>query len=348
MLTAAMLAGCGSSSAAASTAAETPAVSAPSAVETAAESSEPAETQEPVDVRVTAMKGPTAMGMVKMMDENDHGELNDENYSFELLSAVDEIAPKVAKGEADIFAVPANLGSVLYNNTDKGVVALAVNTLGVLYICETGESVSSVADLKGKTIYASGKGATPEYALDYILSENGIDPESDVTIEWESEHAECVAALANDPEGIALLPQPFVSAAQAKNDKIRIALDLNEEWDKVQEGKEEKSTLMTGILIARREFVEENPEAAANFMKHYAESVAFANENTDEAAALIGSYDIIAEPVARKALPYCNIVDITGSDMKEALSGYLNVLYEANPKAVGGALPEDDFYYGAE
>lgn len=345
-----MLAGCGSSSAASAAASTSAAETTPAESTAAATETTTAivDDSAPVNVRVTAMIGPTAMGMVHMMDQVDKGEITSENYSFELLSAVDKIAPKVAKGEADIIAVPANLGAVLYNNTDKSVQALAVNTLGVLYICETGEAVNSVADLKGRTIYASGKGASPEYALDYILSENGIDPETDVTIEWQSEHAECVAALANDPEGIALLPQPFVTAAQAKNDKIRVALDLTEEWDKVQENKEDKSSLVTGILIVRKAFAEEHPEAVEDFMNHYAESVAFANDNVDEAAALIGGYDIIAEPVAKKALPYCNIVDITGTDMKTALSGYLSVLYNANPKSVGGALPEDDFYYGAQ
>lgn len=342
-----MLSGCAGSSAA-SAAASTAAVESTAAATPEETTTAIVDDAAPVDVRVTAMKGPTAMGMVHMMDQVDKGEITSGNYSFELLSAVDEIAPKVAKGEADIIAVPANLGAVLYNNTDKSVQALAVNTLGVLYICETGETVNSVADLKGRTIYASGKGASPEYVLDYILTENGIDPETDVTIEWQSEHAECVAALANDPEGIALLPQPFVTAAQAKNDKIRIALDLTQEWDKVQEGKEDKSSLITGILIVRKAFAEEHPEAVEDFMSHYAESVAFTNDHVDEAAALIGGYDIIAEPVAKKALPYCSIVDITGTDMKTALSGYLNVLYNADPKSVGGALPEDDFYYGAQ
>ncbi len=303
-------------------------------------------TVDPVDVRVSAMKGPTAMGMVQMMSQVDAGEIDTNNYSFELLSAVDEIAPKIAKAEVDIAAVPANLGSVLYNNTDGSVVVLAVNTLGVLYICETGEAIQSFADLAGKTIYASGKGATPEYALMYLLEENGLTVDEDVTIEWKSEHAECVAALAQDPDGIALLPQPFVTAAQTKNDSIRVALDLTDEWDKVQENAETKSSLLTGIVIARKQFVEENPEAVEDFLTRYAESVEFTNTNIEEAATLIGDYDIIATPVAQKAIPECHIVCITGNEMKEALSGYLNVLYTQNPKAVGGNLPADDFYYG--
>lgn len=303
------------------------------------------QTAEPVDVNIAALKGPTAMGMVKFMDDADKGEVKDENYNFQIAASADEVTPKLVQGELDIAAVPANLASVLYNNTDGKVQVLAINTLGVLYIVENGDTVQSVADLKGKTIYASGKGSTPEYALNYILTENGIDPASDVTIEWKSEHSECVAALANDPSGIAMLPQPFVTTAQTKNPNIRVALDLTEEWDKVQEGKDEKSALLTGVVVARADFVKENPDAVKNFLSHYKDSVDYVNENTEDAAKLVGQYDIVTEEVAKKALPECNIVCITGSEMKEQLSGYLQVLMDANAQSIGGAMPEDDFYY---
>ncbi|MGP1588538.1 MAG: ABC transporter substrate-binding protein [Oribacterium sp.] len=325
----------------------------PSAAETSAEQTEESKeaviepNAEPVDVRVSAMKGPTAMGMVELMDLVDRGEVSSNRYHFELLSAVDEIAPKIAKGEVDIAAVPANLASVLYNNTEGQVQTLAINTLGVLYICETGDAVHSVADLKGKTLYASGKGATPEYALRYILEKNGVNADTDLRIEWKSEHAECVAALASDPEGIALLPQPFVTAAQAKNDKIRVALDLNEAWNAIQ-NKDDASRLLTGVVIVRKQFAEQNPQAVKDFLEKYKVSVAYTNANVDAAAALCGSYDIIAEPVAKKAIPLCNIVYIDGSEMKASLAGYLGVLFQQNPKSVGGKLPADDFYYGAE
>lgn len=331
LLASTLLAGCAGGSTAASSAATTPS---------------PSASAEPVDVHVSAMKGPTAMGMVKMMDDADNGEIKSNNYSFEILSNVDEIAPKVAQKEVDIAAVPANLGSVLYNNTDKGVVALAVNTLGVLYICETGDSIHSISDLAGKTIYASGKGATPEYALNYILQKNGIADQ--VTIEWKSEHSECVAAMAQDPNAIALLPEPFVTSAKAQNSNIRVAIDLNDAWDDAVKDEKNKSSLLTGIVIARKEFVEEHPEAVKDFLDRYKDSVAYTNDNIDDASALIEKYDIIKAAVAKNAIPNCHIVDITGDKMKDALSGYLQVLYDQNPKAVGGSLPEDDFYYGAE
>ena len=255
------------------------------------------------------------------------------------------MTPKLVQGEIDIAAVPANLASVLYNNTEGSVEVLAINTLGVIYIVESGDTVTSVEDLRGKTIYASGKGSTPEYALNYILSENGIDPASDVTIEWKSEHAECLSALMAEENAIAMLPQPFVTTAQTKSDTIRVALDLTEEWDKLQEGSDAPSTLITGVVVARREFVEQNPEAVSAFMDHYKESVDFVNSNVEEAAQLVGQYDIVTAEVAQKALPECNITFIEGSEMKDNLSGYLAVLLEQNPQSVGGALPADDFYY---
>jgi len=298
-------------------------------------------------IRVSAMKGPTAMGMVRLMADTDAGE-SDLDCSFTLVGAVDEVPPMLVKGEIDLAAIPANLASVLYNNTDGGVEVLAVNTLGVLYIVENGENVSSVADLAGRTLYASGKGATPEYALNYILRENGLDPETDLTIEWKSEHAECLAALLADEDGIAMLPQPFVTTAQMKNESIRVALDLTAEWDALQEGSESPSGLITGVLVARTAFAEEHPDEVNAFLDAYADSVAWVNENTEEAAALIGSYDIVPEQVAVKALPACNIVCITGEEMQEKLSGYLAVLADQDASSVGGAVPADDFYYIAE
>lgn len=302
---------------------------------------------EPVAVRAAALKGPTAMGLVKFMSEVDAGNLKDEDYSFQIVASADEVAPLISKSEVDIAAVPANLASVLYNKTSGAVRVIAVNTLGVLYICELGDTVNTVADLRGKTIFSAGKGATPEYALEYVLRANGLDPTVDVTIEWKSEHAECVAALAQDATAIAMLPQPFVTTAQAKNDQIRVALDLNQEWAAACEAEGRDGKLITGVAVVRSEFADAHPEAVDAFLDHYRESVEFVNANTDEAAALVGGYDIVPEAVAKKALPACNITFIDGADMKAQLSGYLEVLADQNADAVGGKLPGDDFYYGA-
>lgn len=302
---------------------------------------------EPVAVRAAALKGPTAMGLVKFMSEVDAGNLKDEDYSFQILASADEVAPLISKSEVDIAAVPANLASVLYNKTSGAVRVIAVNTLGVLYICELGDTVNTIADLRGKTIFSAGKGATPEYALEYVLRANGLDPTADVTIEWKSEHAECVAALAQDATAIAMLPQPFVTTAQAKNDQIRVALDLNQEWAAACEAEGRDGKLITGVAVVRSEFADAHPEAVDAFLGHYRESVEFVNANTDEAASLVGGYEIVPEAVAKKALPACNITFVDGADMKAQLSGYLEVLADQNVDAVGGKLPGDDFYYGA-
>ena len=297
---------------------------------------------------VMALKGPTAMGMVSLMNQADQGEITDENYNFQIVASPDEVTPAIAQGTADIAAVPANLASVLYQKTDGSVQVLTINTLGVLYLVENGDQIQRISDLKGKTIYASGKGATPEYALNYILKENGLTPGEDVQIEWKSEHTECVAALAEHEDAIALLPQPFVTTAQNKNDSLRVALDLTEEWDNIQKENGGNSSLVTGVTVVRTEFAQEHPEIVEDFMERYQESVTFVNDHAEEAAKMIGNYDIIPEEIAKKALPECNIVYIDGAEMKEKLSGYLEVLKQENPQAVGGTLPADEFYYDAE
>ena len=290
--------------------------------------------------RVAALKGPTAMGMVKMMSD-DAGA----TYDFGIRAAIDEITPLLVKGEVDIAAVPANLASVLYNNTQGKIQVLAINTLGVLYIVENGSTVTSIEDLRGRTIYASGKGATPEYALNYLLTSNGIDPEKDVTLEYKSEHSECLASLLADEGSVAMLPQPFVTTAQMKQEGINVVLDMTAEWNKLQEGSENTSAMLTGVVVGRTEFIQNNPEVVSTLLDSYHASVDFANANVDEAVAIIGQYDIIPEAVAKKAVPHCSIVCIEGAEMQTLLSGYLSVLFEQNPKAVGGTLPDDGFYY---
>ena len=341
-LTAAMMVGC--STGAGSTSSADPAGSgASSSAPQGGDASQ--ETAEPVDVTVMALKGPTAMGMVEFMDEVDSGNVTTNHYDFTITAATDEVSAALAQGTTDIAAVPANLASVLYNNTEGGVQVLAINTLGVLYIVERGDTVQSVEDLRGKTIYASGKGNTPEYALNYVLSQNGIDPTADVTIEWKSEQAECLSALMADASAIAMLPQPFVTTAQTQSEDLRVALDLTQEWDAIQADSETPSTLVTGVVVARTAFVEEHPEAVSDFLDRYQASVEFVNANVEEAAQLVGQYDIVTAEVAQQALPACNIVFIEGAEMQEKLSGYLSVLFESNPQSVGGALPDDGFYY---
>lgn len=301
------------------------------------------ETEAPVTARIAALKGPTAMGLVKLMSDAPSS-ANGPLYDFTLAGSADEVTPALIKGELDMACVPANLAAVLYNKTEGAVQVLAVNTLGVLYIVENGESVQSLADLKGKTVVAAGKGSTPEYALRYLLSENGIDPDADVTLDWKSEHSECVAALASGQASIALLPQPFVTVAQGQVEGLRMALDLTAEWEKLDNG----SRFITAGLVVRKAFAEENPQALATFLEEYQASTEYVNNNIPEAAQLVEQYDIVKAAVAEQAIPYCNIVYIDKEEMQTAVSGYLQTLYDLKPDSVGGAMPGDDFYYYGE
>ena len=296
---------------------------------------DPEPAPEPVNVRVASLKGPTTMGIVALRDKAEKGETFD-SYTFDMQTDASAVAAQVVAGEADIALVPANLAAVLYKRTEGGVAVVDINTLGVLY-CVTGdESITSVKDLAGKTVVLTGQGTTPEYSLRYLLEKNGV---TDCELEFKSEATEVAAVLAADPTKIAVLPQPFATVAQVQNTELHEAFSLSDEWDAVSDG----SRMVTGVTIVRKAFLEEHPEAVARFLEEHAASAAA--ENADK-AALIVKYGIIEkEPVANKALPKCGIVCISGDEMKAALSGYLGVLYAADPTSVGGALPADDFYY---
>lgn len=340
-LTAMMLAGCNTASNKAGNNKETSSTSSDE-ITTSEEPKEQSDGQkyEPVDIRIGGLKGPTSIGMVKLMESAEAGTAAN-NYSFTIAGSADELTPKLIQGELDIAAVPANLASVLYNNTNKAIKLLAVNTLGVLYIVEKGSAIDSLDGLKGKTIYATGKGSVPEYNLRYLLSQNGIDPDKDVTIEWKTEPTEVVALLKETDGGTAMLPQPYVTVAQTQVEGLNIAVDLTQAWDELNNG----SALITGVLVVRKEFAEKYPGQIAAFLDEYKLSTEYVNANVSEAAKLVEKFDIVKAAVAEKAIPYCNITYLEGAEMKDAMEGYLGVLFEQNPKSVGGVLPEDDFYY---
>lgn len=288
-------------------------------------------------LRVAGLKGPTTMGLVNLMESEEGA-----NYTFSMYGAADEIVPLLVKGELDAAAVPANLAATLYQKTQGQVEVACVNTLGVLYIVENGDTVQSVADLKGQTIVTTGKGTTPEYVLRYVLSQNGLDPDADVNIVYCSEATEALSQVQAGQATIAMLPQPFVTSALSQVEGLRVALDMNEEWQKVA-----GSQLVTGVLVVRKDAVEADPEAFEEFLNGYAASVEAANIDLEGTAALCESYGIVAKAaLAQKALPECNIVFERGEQMKTDLVNYFQVLYDADPSSVGGAMPADDFYYG--
>lgn len=300
-----------------------------------------AEGGEKAVVRVGSLKGPTSMGLVKLMQDAAAGTAAND-YTFAVEATADALAPLLVRGELDIALVPCNLASVLYANTEGAVQVAAINTLGVLYVLEAGDSIQSVADLAGRTVYSTGKGNTPEMALNYVLEKNGLDPEADVNVEFKSEAAEVASAMLADAANVAVLPQPYVTAVLKQNENVRVALSLTEEWDKVGEG----SAMITGVAVVRRAFAEENPAALDAFLSEYASSTEYVNANPAEAAPWIVELEIVAAaPIAEAAIPACNIVCITGEEMIPKISGYLEALYAQNPEAVGGAVPDEAFYY---
>ena len=299
--------------------------------------------EEKVTVKVGALKGATTLGLLPLEDKAANGEAG-ENYEFSMMTAADELLPMMIKGELEIALQESNVASILYQKTNGGVTVIDINTLGVLYMVSGDSSVTGVEDLAGRTIYLTGKGTTPDYVLHYILSGNGMDADSDCTLEYKSEATEVAALLAENPDAIGLLPQPFVTAACAQNDALSVILDMNAEWEKLQG--EDGSRLVTGVTVVRNEFLQEHENAVVTFMEEHQASAQSMNSDVENGAKLAVASEIIAkEPIALKAIPKCNITYIDGADMKQALSGYLEVLYEQNPESIGGALPGDDFYY---
>lgn len=291
--------------------------------------------QDDTEIRIAALKGPTGMGMVKLADKQNYP-----NYTVSIEASPDALNPRIISGEVDVAAVPVNLASVLYNKLDGDISVLAVSTLGVLYVLEAGSEVNSVADLAGRTVYATGQGATPEYILNYLLDKNGVS--GSVEVNYVGEHAALATMLADGSAEIGMLPEPNVTSTLAGNDNLRIALNLTEEWNKVC-----STELVQGVVIARKSFVNEHPEAIEQFLREYEKSSAFANENIDEAAKLIVDAGILGNvEIAKKAIPNCNISFSKGEAMHKAVEGMLTVLFEANPKSIGGKLPDKDFYYG--
>ena len=292
-------------------------------------------------LRIAGLKGPTTMGLVNLLSMEKNGTAA-MDYDLQLYGAADEIVPKLIKGNLDMAAIPANLAATLYQKTNGGIQVLAVNTLGVLYVVEKGDTVHSFADLKGRTILSTGKGTTPEYVLRYLLTKNGLDPDKDVKIEYYSEASEVTAQMAaTKKDAIAVLPQPYVTAAQMKDSELRVVLDLTREWNKVCD-----TQLITGVTVVRTAYAEDHPDVVQAFLNDYEKSVNAANTDIDGTAALCEEIGVVAKAaIAKKALPKCNIVYRRGEEMKKDISAYLQVLYDASPAAVGGKLPGDNFYW---
>ncbi len=302
-------------------------------VATEAPTEAPAEPQDPVNV--AALAGPTGMGLAYMMQDML------DRYSVELFTAPDQVTAKIINGEVDIAAVPINLASVLYKKTEGKINVIAINTLGVLYVLENGNTINSISDLAGKTIWSTGEGSTPEYILNYLLDANGLT--DSVKVEYIADNAELIAKLADGSAEVALLPEPHVSIATAQNENVRVALKVNDLW-----AEKNDTELVQGVYIVRTDYLAEHKDQVDAFLKD-AETSAKKVVTEEDAAAVVVAQGIIGkEPIAKRAIPNCNITLITGDQMKASVSAMLKVLFDANPKSVGGAMPGDDFYYAAD
>ncbi|MBE6582098.1 MAG: ABC transporter substrate-binding protein [Ruminococcaceae bacterium] len=286
-------------------------------------------------LKVGTIKGPTGMGMAKIINDN----LTDEKYTFELFNDATAISAKLLGQQLDIAAVPVNLAAVVNKKTEGAYVVAAINTLGVLYIMENGTAVSSVSDLEGKTIHAYGQGATPEYMLAYILEKNGLKDK--VNVQWYPTPAELSTLAAENKVDLIMLPEPQITASLTKNANLRVAIDITKEWDKVSENK-----AVQGCIVVKKEIAKKYPEKISQFLDEYKASVKYVNENPAEASVMIAANEIIpAAPVAALAIPRCNIVFIEGDEMISDLNAFYTVLFNANPQSVGGTMPNESLYY---
>jgi len=315
-------------------------------------SAEPTETpsltgDEQPDIRLAVLSGPTGIGAAKLLDGVDnHSASLRAGYTYTINTDNSELVAGLSNGDIDIATVASNVAVNLYNKTDGGVQIIAVGTLGVLHILEGngGTSISSVADLAGKTIYSAGQGANPEYILRYLLRESGLEIGKDVDVVF-ADASEISAKLLSGEIECAMLPVPAATAAIAKGEgKVRAAIDVTEAWDALQSG----SQLIMTAVVARTEFAKDHPDLVAAFLADYEESIDYVNGNVDAAAELVAGYGLTpSAAIARQAIPQCHLAFISDTDMMGAISDYFLALYAIDPASVGGSLPDDGIYWVA-
>lgn len=294
-----------------------------------------------VTVKVAVLSGPTGMGIVKLIADNKDGK-TDNKYVIDIFSDPTEVIAKVKLGEYDLAALPTNVAAKLSNMQDVDVQMAAVNTLGVLYLLEAGgETVKSIADLRGKTIYANGQGSNPQYVLEYLLEENGLVIGTDVNIVYEADADKVVAALTNNTTNVVMLPEPKVTATLNQLQNVRVALDMTEEWDKIADYQ-----LTQGCVVVQSKFAKDHKAQLDKFLDEYKASIDYVNANVEEASQLVVDAGIIAKaPIAKQAIPRCKLAFLEGEQMKNAVAPFYEIMHTANPASIGGKLPDDDFYY---
>ena len=307
-------------------------------VESTQPSQEPVTAERP-EVNLAMLSGPTGMGAAKLMADNTDGlTLND--YTVTVAAQPTDLTGKLTSGELDIAALPTNVAAALYNKTNGAIQMLALNTLGVLHILENGDTVHSLADLSGKTLYAINQGTNTEYVLDYLLTQNGLDPDTDVDIQWKTSE-EVTSLMASGEIDLCMLPVPAATTVLMQNTDVRDAVDLSDAW--TQSGA--SGTFTMGCVVVRTEFAQEHPEAVNAFLTEYEASINYIKDNPEEGGQLIEQYGIVPKAaMATAAIPQANMIFTAGEDLK-TISSYYEVLFAADPTSIGGSIPDDAFYY---
>ena len=291
------------------------------------------------EIRVAVLNGTTGFGIAPLYSDIQSGNDHNMNAKIDFYADATLVAPLVIGGSVDIAAVPTNLAATLYNKTKGAIEVLAVNTLGVLYLIENGETVKSLSDLAGKTVYLPGSGSNPEYILKTLLELSGLTDK--VTLDYTyATPDELTAALASGKASLGVLPEPKVTAAMTKNASLKVAVDFSKEWKSLT-----GTELVQGCIIARKEFIDAHPVAVDNFLKAYEGSVNTLNSDPEKAAAAVVAAGIAAnENLVKNALPRCNVTYLVGDEMKNALNEFWGALYAQFPSSVGGALPDDGIF----
>ena len=299
---------------------------------------------DPCAVRVGLIMGPPSMGLSQFLVAAQQGKTtNDFDFT---INGVDYVGLSAAfnQGEYDICTLPSNIGPILFNNHElkNEYKVISVNNLGVLYVITTDETVKTMDDLTGRTVYSYGEGGTPEYTIDALLKKTGR--KDSFNLEFKSSPFEVLNLLQQEKNCVAILPQPFVSLSKIMVDVLYTPIDITDEWNKAFA--DTGSQAVTTTTIVNKKFLEEHEQAVIEYLERAAMSVEWSLNNMSSAASLqeeLGTF--MNNAVALDAMPQISMVSLTGTTMRTAMSGFIEELYKANPDSIGGSIPGDDFYY---
>ncbi|MEN6461008.1 MAG: MqnA/MqnD/SBP family protein [Syntrophomonas sp.] len=302
---------------------------------------QPPKTPQPVNFNVAVLRGPSAVSMVKMIDQTPSlGEGVKVNYIME--QSPDVLASKLLTGEVEIATIPTNLAAKIYNK-GVGYQLAAMNTWGVMYVVTNGVTVSNWSDLKGQPINAVAKGSAADVVLKYLLSKNNINPDTDVALSYIASPVEAAQLMIAGKSKIAALPEPWVSMVLSKNPNARLALDLQKEWTRLNG---ENVPFGQTCLVVKKDFANKNPQIVTKFLTEYKNSINWANKNAAQTGELAKKHDIgIPADITAAAIPRCNIRYADAVSARPAVEKYLQVLLDFSPESIGGKLPDAEFYY---